>query len=295
MRLLITLSVFLSSFFPLPAQQEYPADKIPLLFRLDDIGMCHSVNEAAKAVLETGMPVSMSMMVPCPWFTEAAELLKKYTNVSIGIHLTLNSEWKQYRWGPVSGVSQVPTLVDSLGNFFPSRSKLFANNPKLTEIETELRAQIEKALRAGLKIDYLDYHMGAAVQTTETRAIVEKLAKEYKLAISRYYDEVDVEGGYAAPAAGKLDTLMAKVKALQPGGTKLFVVHIGLDSPEMSAMEDLNPSGPKDMSKHREAELLALLAPSFQQLIHNTKFRLVNYRMLTEEKGLDALKRPGTN
>ncbi|MBN8673529.1 MAG: ChbG/HpnK family deacetylase [Chitinophagales bacterium] len=295
MRFLITVSVFLSSFFPLVAQPQYTGDKIPLLFRLDDIGMCHSVNEAAKTVLETGMPVSMSVMVPCPWFTEAAELLKKYTNVSIGIHLTLNSEWKQYRWGPVAGVLQVPTLVDSLGNFFPSRSRLFGNNPKLTEIETELRAQIEKALRAGLKIDYLDYHMGAAVQTAETRAIVEKLAKEYKLAISRYYDEVDVKGGYAAPAAGKLDTLIAKVKALQPGGIKLFVVHIGLDSPEMSAMEDLNPSGPRDMSKHRQAELDALLAPSFQQLIHNAKFRLVNYRMLTEEKGLDALKRPGTN
>lgn len=295
MKFFIAICFFLCAGLPLAAQPQNSGDKIPLLFRLDDIGMCHSVNEAAKKVLETGMPVSMSVMVPCPWFTEAVELLKKYPNVSIGIHLTLNSEWKQYRWGPVSGISQVPTLVDSLGSFFPSRSKLFGNNPKLTEIETELRAQIEKALRAGLKIDYLDYHMGAAVQTIETRAIVEKLAKEYKLAISRYYDEVDVEGGYAAPVTGKLDTLTAKVKALQPGGTKLFVVHIGLVSPEMSAMEDLNPSGPKDMSKHRQAELDALLAPSFQQLIQSDKYRLVNYRMLTAEKGLDAIKRPGTN
>lgn len=294
MKLLITISFFLSSFFSLSAQHQQAGDKIPLLFRLDDIGMCHSVNEAAQKVLATGMPVSMSVMVPCPWFAEAAELLKKYPHVSVGIHLTLNSEWKQYRWGPVSGISQVPTLVDSLGNFFPSRSKLFGNNPKLEEIETELRAQIEKALRAGLKIDYLDYHMGAAVQTAETRAIVEKLAKEYKLAISRYYDEVDVEGGYAAPAAGKLDTLTAKVKTLQKGGTKLFVVHIGLDAPEMSAMEDLNPSGPKDMSKHRQAELDALLHPSFQQLIHASRFRLVSYRMLIEERGLDTMKRPGT-
>lgn len=118
MRFLIIVVVFLSAFSPLAAQQQYPRDKIPLLFRLDDIGMCHSVNEAAKKVLATGMPVSMSVMVPCPWFTEAAELLKKYTHVSIGIHLTLNSEWKQYRWGPVAGVSQVPTLVDSLGTFF---------------------------------------------------------------------------------------------------------------------------------------------------------------------------------
>lgn len=187
----------------------------------------------------------------------------------------------------------VPSLVDSLGHFFPSRSKLFANNPKLEEIETELRAQIEKAQKAGLKIDYLDYHMGAAMQTPQTRAIVEKLAAEYGLAISRYYDEVDVEGGYAAPVANKLDTLLKKVTNLQPGGTKLFVVHIGLDEPEMAAMEDLNPSGPRDMSKHRQAELRALLAPNFQQLINSERFRIVNYRMLNEEKGLKSMKRPG--
>ncbi len=274
------------------SQKDKAGDKIPLLFRLDDIGMCHSVNVAAKEVLETGMTVSMSVMAPCPWFAEAVELLKKYPNVSIGIHLTLNAEWKQYRWGPVSGVQAVPTLVDSLGHFFPSRSKLFGNNPKLSEIETELRAQIEKAIKAGLKIDYLDYHMGAAVQTLETRMIVEKLAAEYKVAVSRYYDEVDVEGGYAAPIANKLDTLTAKLKALQSGGTKLFVVHIGLDTPEMSAMEDLNIFGPKEMSKHRQAELRALLAPAFQQLIHKSKYRLVNYRMLNEEKGLNTMKRP---
>ena len=289
MRKLLLLFVLFSSLFSVQAQTE----KIPLLFRLDDIGMCHSVNMAAKEVLETRMPVSMSVMVPCPWFTEAVEILKQYPHVSVGIHLTLNSEWKNYRWGPVAGVTMVPSLVDSLGHFFPSRSKLFANNPKLEEIETELRAQIEKAQKAGLKIDYLDYHMGAAMQTPQTRAIVEKLAAEYGLAISRYYDEVDVEGGYAAPVANKLDTLLKKVTNLQPGGTKLFVVHIGLDEPEMAAMEDLNPSGPRDMSKHRQAELRALLAPNFQQLINSERFRIVNYRMLNEEKGLKSMKRPG--
>ena len=279
-------------FFFVPVAAIAQTEKIPLLFRLDDIGMCHSVNMAAKEVLETRMPVSMSVMVPCPWFTEAVEILKQYPHVSVGIHLTLNSEWKNYRWGPVAGVTMVPSLVDSLGHFFPSRSKLFANNPKLEEIETELRSQIEKALKAGLQIDYLDYHMGAAVQTPQTRAIVEKLAAEYGLAISRYFDEVDVEGGYSAPVANKLDTMLKKVSNLQPGGTKLFVVHIGLDGPEMSAMEDLNPSGPKDMSRHRQAELRALLAPSFQQLINIDKFWIINYRMLTSEKGLKNMKRP---
>ena len=264
------------------AAQPVKQTKIPILIRCDDIGMSHSVNMAAKKVLETGIPVSMSVMVPCSWFSEAVDLLKQYPNVSVGIHLTLNAEWKQYRWGPVAGVKQVPSLVDSLGHFFPSRSKLFANNPSLSEIELELRSQIEKALKAGLKIDYLDYHMGAAMQTPETRKIVEKLAAEFKVGISRYYDEVDVEGGYAAPVASKLDTLVTKLNTLQPGGTKLFVFHVGMDDAELSAMEDLNPFGPKEMSKHRQAELNALISPVFQAMLKEDRFRLVNYRNLKE-------------
>lgn len=273
-------------------QNNKTPEPIPVLIRCDDIGMCHSVNMAAKEVLETGIPVSMSVMTPCPWFAEGAELLKQYPNVSVGIHLTLNAEWKQYRWGPVTGGAVVPSLVDSLGYFFPSRSALFGNNPKLAEIEMELRAQIEKAIKAGLKIDYLDYHMGAAMQTLETRAIVEKLAAEFNVAISRYYDEVDVEGGYSAPVGNKLDTLSTKVRSLTPGGIKLLVFHLGLDTPEMSALEDLNTFGLKEMSKHRQGELKALVSPDFQKLLRDPKYRLVNYRMLNEEKGLKSMKRP---
>lgn len=289
--LIFALSTILSA----TAVGQPDAGKIPILIRCDDIGMSHSVNMAAKKVLETGIPVSMSVMVPCGWFAEAVDMLKHYPNVSVGIHLTLNAEWKQYRWGPVSGATIVPSLVDSLGHFFPSRSKLFGNNPSLAEIETELRAQIDKAKKAGLKIDYLDYHMGAAVQTPETRAIVEKLAKEYGVAISRYYDEVDVEGGYSAPIGSKQDTLVKKLMALQPGGTKLVVFHVGINNAELAAMEDLNPFGPKEMSKHRQAELDALVSPAFQQLLHDNRFRMMNYGMLNREKGLGSMRRPAGN
>ncbi len=275
-----------------PAQPDTSSGKIPVLIRCDDIGMCHSVNMAAKQVLETGMPVSMSVMVPCPWFSEAAEILKQFKNVSIGIHLTLNSEWKNYRWGPVSGAMTVPSLVDSVGEFFPSRALLFGNNPKLTEIETELRAQIEKAIKTGLKIDYLDYHMGAAMQTPETRMIVEKLAAEYKLGISRYFDETVAEGWYSAAPPDKANIMLLKLKSLQSLKPNLFVIHVGQETPEMNALEDLNTFGPKEMSKHRHAELNSLISSPFQQLLREKKYALINYRILIDQKGLDVMKKP---
>ncbi len=93
-------------------------EPIPILIRCDDWGMSHSVNMAAKQVVEKGFPVSASIMFACPWYQEAVEIVRKYSNVSVGVHLTLNAEWKNYRWGPVAGRSAVPSLVDSLGFFF---------------------------------------------------------------------------------------------------------------------------------------------------------------------------------
>lgn len=92
---LLSIFLFVVCFAKAQPAKELP---IPVLIRCDDIGMSHSVNMAAKKVLDAGFPVSMSVMVPCSWFAEAAEMLKQYKNVSIGIHLTLNAEWKQYRW-----------------------------------------------------------------------------------------------------------------------------------------------------------------------------------------------------
>ncbi|BDQ03662.1 MAG: hypothetical protein KatS3mg036_0363 [Ignavibacterium sp.] len=158
----LRILIFVLSAFILLNAQNKQEEKI-LLIRCDDIGMSHSVNLAAKELIDARLKFSTSVMVPCAWFDEAVSILKEAKNVSIGVHLTLNSEWKNYRWGPVAGVSRVPSLVDSLGYFFPSRAKFFENNPSVEEVEIELRAQIEKALKAGLNISYLDYHMGTAV------------------------------------------------------------------------------------------------------------------------------------
>ena len=263
-----------------------------LLIRCDDIGMCHAVNMAARQVLDGGFPVSMSVMFACPWYQEAVDLLKQYKNVSVGVHLTLNAEWKNYRWGPVSGRSEVPSLVDSLGFFFPSRATFFAHKPALEDVEKELRAQIERAVHSGLHIDYLDHHMGTAVDKPELRALLEHLAKEYGLAISRYFIEEDVSGVYNAPPTAKLDTLLDRTLKLAPGKINLMVFHVGLQSAEMDALLDLNVFGPAEMSKHREGELRALTSGKFMSLLQTKRIHLTTYHELTEQVGLQGMKRP---
>lgn len=263
-----------------------------LLIRCDDIGMSHSVNMAAKELIESGLVFSTSIMFPCAWYQEGVDLLKDHPEIATGIHLTLNSEWKNYKWGPIAGRNQVPTLVDSNGYFFPSRELLFANNPKPEEVEIELRAQIDRAIKSELKISYMDYHMGTAVDKPELRKIVEKLAAEYKLGISRYFGEVDLESMYSVPIEEKKDSLFKRIKMLEGDKINLLVCHIGKDNEELKAMIDMNSFGLKDMSKHRETELNALLRAQKENIFDKNKIRLINYNDLIREIGLDKMKSP---
>ena len=263
-----------------------------LLIRCDDIGMSHAVNMAVKELIESGLIFSVSVMFPCAWYQEAVDILKAHPEISVGIHLTLNAEWKNYRWGPVSGKDKVPSLVDEHGFFFPSRAAFFANNPKLTEVEIELRAQIERALKSGLKISYLDYHMGTAVDKPELRKIVENLANEFGFGISRYFGEVEVKNMYSDPIETKKDSLLNRIKILAEEKFNLLVCHIGKDNEELQAMIDMNSFGLSEMSKHRESELNALKTVMKENYFQFNNIKLINYTDLIKEIGLDKMKSP---
>ncbi|MCX6150903.1 MAG: ChbG/HpnK family deacetylase [Ignavibacteriales bacterium] len=282
---LIAIILFCSASFPQSSPKK-------LLIRCDDIGMCHSVNMALVEMIKTETPFSASVMVCCPWYQEAVEILKNHPEVSVGIHLTLNAEWKNYRWGPVLGKEAVPSLVDSCGYFFPSRAKLYANNPNVEDVEKELRAQVERAMYTGLKIDYVDYHMGTAVDKPEYRKIVEKLAAEFHLGISRYFGEIDTHNMYDAPIEFKADTLSKILSNLKDNQTGLLVCHIGVDTPELQAMIDLNQFGLPEMSKHRNAELKSLTSKAITQQLKKDKINLLTYRSLINQIGFENMKAP---
>jgi chitin disaccharide deacetylase len=271
------------------------ADATPqayLIIRSDDAGMSHSVNTGLERLIASGLPISVSVMFPTPWHQETVEMLRRHPAVSVGIHLTLNSEWKNYRWGPVLGRTAVPTLVDTNGYFFHSAAALYANRPDLQEVEKELRAQIERALRSGLKIDYVDYHMGTVVQYPEFREITERLAREFALGMSGYFGETSHDPQYSAAPRAKIDSLVAMIDRLQPG-LNVVVTHVGIDDAELGALVDMNTSYPlPDMSKHRQGELDALTSPRFSDAIKSRNVRLLTYRQLIDLQGLQVMRRP---
>ena len=155
-----------------------PTDRVAVV-HVDDIGMCHSANVGAFEALENGPATCGSMMVPCPWFLEAAGRARANPRFDLGVHLTLNAEWSEYRWGPVAGRSRVPSLCDK-GGYLPRSVIEVLKSARPEEVEIELRAQIDLALAAGVDVTHLDSHMGT-VFFPQFFDLLTRLAADYRL------------------------------------------------------------------------------------------------------------------
>jgi hypothetical protein len=138
-----------------------PSDRV-VIFHADDVGMCHGANVAFLELSQRGLISCGSVMVPCPWFLEAAAMAREHPDLDLGVHLTLTSEWKYYRWGPISTRDRASGLIDEEGYFY-HRTHQIAEHLNLKAVEAEFRAQIETALAAGIDVTHLDTHMGVAL------------------------------------------------------------------------------------------------------------------------------------
>src|SRR4051812_11063058 len=129
----------------------YPASARLLVIHADDFGMAHSVNRATAGALENGWVTSASILVPCPWLPEVARWAQAHPQSDLGIHQALNSEWTDLRWGPVSSREKVPSLLDKQG-YLPLLETQVAQQANPAEVETELRAQIDRARSLGITL-----------------------------------------------------------------------------------------------------------------------------------------------
>jgi len=177
----------------------------------DDVGMTHGANTAFAELSALGTCTSGSVMVPCPWFPEAVEMAAKNPSLDLGIHLTLTSEKKPYRWRPVTAPPASARLTDDQGYFFPDVPRARKAAPEA--VEAELRAQIEIARRAGLDFTHFDAHMGTA-QMPEFVDIFCRLGHEYRVPallvkdLSRYNPVT-----YAGPVdTGRYDAAVARAR-----------------------------------------------------------------------------------
>ena len=91
-----------------------PTDRVVVL-HADDIGMCHSTLLAYDELLDAGLISSAAVMMPCPWSNAAGQLCQQHADhpgLDMGVHLTLTSEWTDYRWRPLSTADPASGLLD---------------------------------------------------------------------------------------------------------------------------------------------------------------------------------------
>jgi len=275
-----------------------------LIIHADDVGMCHSVNRATFEAFHRGILSSCSLMIPCPWIMEAVEFFKENTHYDYGIHSTLTSEWKFYRWGPITPKEKVPTLIDDQGYLWSNASE--AAKARVEEVETELRAQVKRSLSFGLRPSHLDTHMGVIYRRPDFLRAYIKVAIDYNLKpmLVKLSSEIAREAiremkvkipkglilemeKLGVPLLDELYTkipglsLQEKVKGFRSILTKLragtitqVIVHLGFDNEELKAII----RGKHYIERYLDYKLIT--SPEALKLIEEFNVTLISWRDL---------------
>jgi predicted glycoside hydrolase/deacetylase ChbG (UPF0249 family) len=254
--------------------------------------MARSVNAASIKALEAGAINSASIMVPCPWFAEIAAYAKSHPEADLGLHLTLTSEWKYYRWGPVLSKDRVATLLDRNHDLHPTEVEAAARCD-LREVEQEIRAQVARAKEFGIQPTHLDSHMGTLYQNRALFELLLRVGRDNKLPvmISReWFDRAQYLPSIIGPDDLVIDRIISiepnvkpekwedfyagAIKSLQPGVTEI-ILHLAYDDEEMRAATIDHPDWGAGW---RQRDLDVFTSEKFRQLLRENKINLITWR-----------------
>ena len=219
-------------------------NKTRLIMRGDDIASTHGANLGCIQSYKEGIMQTVEIMVPCPWFPEAVKMLKEVPGLDVGVHITLTSEWENIKWGPLT---HAPSLSDEDGYFYPQiwTSDRFPEDRtirgadwKLEEIEAEMRAQIELAIKYIPQVSHLSCHMGCTGIDKQVAEVFTKLAVEYNLNIDPQEYQVDYFPGRikGETSEERISSFIAGLEKMKAGETYLFVEHPAIAGNEMEAV-----------------------------------------------------------
>jgi predicted glycoside hydrolase/deacetylase ChbG (UPF0249 family) len=260
-------------------------DAKAVILSCDDLGSCHAANMGVYEALRKGSATCASLMVPAPWARHAAHM---YRGEDIGVHLTLNAEHENYRWGPIT---HAPSLLSGDGGFPDSIEDLW-EHADLSEVRRECQAQIERAIAWGIDVTHLAPHLTAITLRPEFFDIYLDLAVDFRLPI-RLPSTIDEQSagfpfrqltrgeGIAFPdyfnhdwRAGSRERVLGDLHNLRPGITEIHV-QPAVDTPEVRALGDVTLGWIEDHN-------FVVNDPTLREAIHETGAVMIGYRQLRD-------------
>jgi hypothetical protein len=298
----------------------YPKGARVLILHVDDMGMSFDSDEGGIAALTKGVSTSCSVMMPCPWVPAFVHWLKNHPDIDAGLHLTLTSEWKDYRWVPLAGKSNVPGLVDKEGDMWPSVEEVVAH-ASADEVEKEILAQLERARSMGFEPTHLDTHMGTLFGSPAFTERYVKVGIENKIPImfpagndaliqaqmhlpDIFLQQLRVTGktlwDAGLPVLDDLhntsydwiipDDIKNDDKKLQQFKTQKYIEGIKSLKPGVTMMI-MHCTATTEVFKHisdsgpgRRGDMLAMLDPAFKKALHDEGIILTTWRELKERR-----------
>ncbi|MFZ2338584.1 MAG: polysaccharide deacetylase family protein [Bacteroidales bacterium] len=245
----------------------FPGGSKVIILHCDDAGMCEEANIAVKHYFETGDIRSAAVMVPCANAMDMIEWAKTQDSPDIGVHLTHTSEWKTWRWGPVADPAKVPGLIDPDGMMWRSVPEV-VTHATAEEIETEVRAQIDKVIAAGYRPSHIDTHMGTMYGSPEYVKVFLKIAEEY---------------GIPANVIDLSDTKVAEFfrKAGYPLTPELVDMLAGYSLPKLDFFSSVPDGDSYENKRDNFFQLVSSLKPGLTEIIFHPSVATDNLKTIT--------------
>lgn len=277
-------------------------DRVAII-HTDDIGMCLASVDAFADLHDFGLISSGAVMAPCPWALKAAEYAREHPQADLGVHITLTSEWKTYRWGPISTRDPRSGLLDEEGYFY-HRAQPARDHGDPDFVTREIEAQVAWAKANGMQPTHMDTHMGTVASPKFIRGYLQVALKHRLPPMIFRMDEagwmaagVDAETAKLAvmitqqlEAQGlplldhiasldlgqpenRLEQAKAAFNALQPGITH-FIIHPSKDYPEL---RQITPDW-----RARVQDYETFQSPALRDYLRASGVQVIGYRKLQE-------------
>jgi chitin disaccharide deacetylase len=298
----------------------FPKGAKVLILHIDDVGMSWDSNQGTIKAMEKGVANSLSIMMPCPWVPGFVRYMQEHPGLDAGLHLTLTSEWRDYRWAPLSGRPAVPGLVDKEGALWRSVD-LVVKNASADEVETEIREQLKRARDMGFEPTHLDSHMGTLFAKPEFLERYVQVGIENKIPVMFPGGHNTMIGQERNVTPEMKEQLKAMGKTIWDAGLPvlddLHNVSYDFEYPESKSLTDselqklattqyiktirdlkaglsmviMHCTAPTEIFSYigssgrvRKADMLAMMDPAFKKFLKDEKIILTTWRELKDRR-----------